>query len=189
MGTSRALAKQIVDTYAEALFAAAQADDAVDAVGSQLEDVARTLRGHAELRDALLGDAIPSEARGAIAREVFAPMHPAVSATLGVMAERGNVDLLSSIVDAYTVVAEEKRNMVAIEVTTVVELTDALREAIKSKYAADMGKDVVLREKVDPSIIGGIIISTSGRKIDASIFSQLESARVTLSTAHTGGDV
>ena len=165
------------------------ADDAVDAVGSQLEDVARIVRGHAELRDALLGDVIPAQSKGDIAREVFATMHPAVAATLGVMAERGNVDLLSSVVDTYTAVAEEKRNRVAIEVTTVVELTDALREAITSKFAADLGKEVALREKVDPAIIGGIIIKTSGRKIDASIASQLEAARVTLSTAHTGGDV
>ncbi len=189
MRTSRALAKQIVATYAEALFEAAAADDAVDAVGVQLGEAVRTVRAHTELRDALLTDVVPAANRGEITREVFASMHPAVSAALGVMAERGQVDLLSGVAEAYAAVAESKRDMAAVEVVTVVELTDTLRDAIKAKLSADLGKNVVLREKVDPSIVGGIIISTGGRTIDASMASQLEAAKVTLSTAPTGGDV
>ena len=53
---------------------------------------------------------------------------------------------------------------------------------------ADLGHEVILREKVDPSIIGGIIISTHGHRIDASIASQLETARTVLSAAPTGGE-
>ena len=77
--------------------------------------------------------------------------------------------------------------MVAVDVTTAVELSDALRESISAKLAADLGKGVVLRETVDPSIIGGIVISTHGHRIDASLASQLENARLVLS-AHTGGE-
>lgn len=189
MRTSRALGKQIVATYAEALFDAAQHDDVVDVVGTQLEDAMRVIRSHSELRDALLGEQVTGDVRAGIAREVFVSMHPAFVATLGVMAERGDVPLLASVSERYGVVAEERRNTVAVEVTTVVELTDVLRDAIKSKLSADFGKQVVLREKVDSSIIGGVVISAGGRRLDASIASQLEAARVTLSTAHTGGDV
>ena len=76
----------------------------------------------------------------------------------------------------------------AVLVTTAVELTESLRESITKKLAADLGKGVVLREKVDPAIIGGIVFSTHGQRIDASIASQLENARGVLSTAHTGGE-
>ncbi len=189
MRTSRALAKQIVATYAETLFEAARSEDAVDVVGMQVEDALRTIRGHAELRDALVAELAPADARRSITHEVFASMHPVLVTTLGVMAERGDLSLLSSVSEAYGLVAEARRNTVAVEVTTVVELTDALRDAIRKKLSADLGKDVVLREKVDPAIIGGVVISAGGRRLDASIASQLEAARVTLSTAHTGGDV
>lgn len=189
MRTSRSLAKQIVVTYAEALFEAASASGDVDAVGSQLATVVRTVRAHAELRDAMLGEAVPAQTRASIVREVFSAYDPALVATLGVMAERGNFDLLSSVSEAFAAIAEERRGTVAVEVTTVVELTETLRSAIKTKFAADLGREVVLREKVDPAIVGGIVISTGGRTLDASIASQLEAARVALSTAHTGGDV
>lgn len=189
MRTSRALAQQIVATYAATLFEAAEADSSVDVVGAQLDDAVRTVRSHHELRDALIGEGVPAENRASIAREVFSSQHPALVATLGVMAERGNADLLSGVAEAYSKVAEDRRNTVTVEVTTVVELTEAIRDAIKAKLSADLGKSVVLREKVDPAIIGGIVINAGGRTLDASMSSQLEAARVTLSTAHTGGDV
>ena len=63
-----------------------------------------------------------------------------------------------------------------------------VREQVKDKLVADLGKDVVLREKVDPAIIGGIVMSSGGLRIDASIASQLENARCVLSAAHTGGE-
>jgi len=188
MPTSRSLAKQIVATYAEALYTAAAADDSVDVVARDLADAATTVRGHADLRDALLESAVPAENRAAIVREIFASMNGALVATLALLAERGEFDLLSSLAEAYTRVAENKRDTVAVEVTTVVELTDALREALASKLSVDLGKRVVLQERIDPSIVGGIVISAHGNRLDASIASQLEAARVTLSTAHTGGE-
>jgi len=188
MRTSRVVAKQIVGTYAGALFDAAAADDAVDEAYSQLEAVQRLVRAHAPLRDALVDDNIAASQRATIARDVFRGLNEAVISTLAVMAERDNFDLLSSVVDDYGRIAEEKRGVVAVDVTTAVALSDSLRESITKKYAADLGKEVVLREKVDSAIIGGIVIGAHGQRIDASIASQLESARLVLSTAHTGGE-
>jgi F-type H+-transporting ATPase subunit delta len=188
MRTSRALAKQIMATYADVLFDAAAADNAVDEVYSQMEAVQRLVRSHAPLRDALLDDSATGEHRAQVVLDVFAGLNPNLVRVLAIMAERGNFDLLSGVVEAYGRVAEEKRGVVAVDVTTAVELSESLRESITNKLAADLGKGVVLREKVDPAIIGGIVFSTHGQRIDASIASQLENARGVLSTAHTGGE-
>jgi len=188
MPTSRALAKQIVATYASVLYDAAAAAHAVDDVSQQLDAVLRLVRGHAPLRDAMADDAVTGEMRAATARKVFAGLAPALVDVLAVMAERNNFDLLSSVAEQFDDVAEERRGVVAVDVTTAVQLTDALRESIATKLSADLGKTVILRETVDPAIIGGIVISTHGHRIDASIASQLENARMVLSTAHTGGE-
>ena len=188
MRTSRTLAKQIVATYAGVLFDAAAATDEVDAVSTQLEAVVRLVRGNAPLRDAMLDDSVDGAQRAQVSRDVFAGLNPALVDTLAVLVERDNFDLLSSVVEEYGQVAEERRGIVAVDVTTAVELTAALRDSISAKLSADLGKGVVLREKVDPSIIGGIVISTQGHRIDASISSQLEAARIVLSTAPTGGE-
>ena len=188
MRTSRVLAKQIVAAYAGVLYDAAATGDVVDEVSTQLDAVVRLVRSNAPLRDALVDDSVAGDQRATIAREVFAGLFPALVDVLAVMVERDNFDLLSAVAEHYGVVSEEKRGLVAVDVTTAVSLTAALRDSISAKISADLGKGVVLREKVDPAIIGGIVISTHGRRIDASIASQLESARLVLSTAPTGGE-
>jgi F-type H+-transporting ATPase subunit delta len=181
------LAKQVVATYASVLFDAADGAGAVDEVYAQLDAVLRLVRSHAPLRDAMSDDAVSGVRRAAVAREVFAGLQPSLVSTIAIMVERDDFGLFSSLVDAFDETAEERRGVVAVDVTTAVDLSDALRESITAKLAADLGKDVVLRETVDPSIIGGIVISTHGHRIDASLASQLESARLVLS-AHTGGE-
>lgn len=188
MRTSRALAKQIMATYAGVLFDAAVGYDIVDDVSTQLDAVARLVRGNGPLRDALLDDAVDGFERAQIARAVFAGLHPVLVDTLALMVERDNFDLLSSTIEEFAVIAEERRGVVSVDVTTAVVLTDELRQSIASRLSTDLGKGVVLREKVDPAIIGGIVISAHGHRIDASIASQLESARLVLSTAPTGGE-
>lgn len=188
MRTNRALAKQIIDTYAEVLFDAAAAENAVDALGSQLDEVMFVVRGHADLGNAMTDDSLPAASRVEVLRSIFPALYPAVDGALAVMVAEENFDLLPAIAEAYDRVAEQRRDVVVADVTTAVPLTESLRQSISDKLSADMGRSVVLREKVDPAIIGGIIIDAAGRRIDASIVSQLENARAVLSTnALTGG--
>ncbi|MDR3685801.1 MAG: F0F1 ATP synthase subunit delta, partial [Coriobacteriia bacterium] len=71
MRTSRALAKQIVAAYANALFEAAAASGDVDNVSMQLDAVARLVRGQAPLRDAVRDDSIAAPLRAQMLRDVL----------------------------------------------------------------------------------------------------------------------
>ena len=71
---------------------------------------------------------------------------------------------------------------------TAVELDDHLREVITKKAEADLGTNVVLREHIDKSLLGGILMSANGKRIDASVLSQLESARNVLKLSTDGGE-
>jgi len=120
-------------------------------------------------------------------REVFREYDACLVAVLAVMAERGDMDLLSRVCEEYVSLAEEATGTVMVDVTTVVALTDELRAAIRKKLSAGFeGKDVVLREHIDRSILGGIVMSAHGKRIDASASTQLEQARVVLSTVSGG---
>ena len=181
MPTDRALIRKESTIYAQVLLEATQASGTTFEVSGQLQQVLTVIRGSIELRTTLFDHSLPKETLIAIIDEVFTDYDEALLATLGVMVKRGDLGLLSKVADIFSQVAEDALNAVFIDVTTVVALDDVLRDAIKTKYSAQFGREVLLREHVDPTIVGGIILSTHGISIDASVVSQLEKARVVLS--------
>ncbi|MDR3052784.1 MAG: ATP synthase F1 subunit delta [Coriobacteriales bacterium] len=188
MPTDRIVIKKESAIYAEALLEAARQQDAIFALSGQLETVLHAVRGSIDLRATLADRTIPAQTRSGILREVFASLDPSLLAVLTVLVERDDIALLSRVNDAYVQRAEEALDAVIIDVVTVIELDDELREKIIAKYSAQLGRQVLLREQVDPSIVGGIVLSTHGRRIDASVVSQLENARTVLSTVSNGGE-
>ncbi len=191
MPTNRLVAKETVDTYAQVLLDAANAagcQDAVLEVRDQLEVVMRALRSNIDLQVALAEKAYTPEQREELVRNVFTGMNPVLVDVLLVMSERDDLELANRVYAAFDGLIEEKLGVVVVDVTTAVPLDDALRETISNKAAQDLGKKVVLRERVDKSILGGIIMSASGRRIDASIATQLDTARTVLKTTTDGGE-
>ena len=191
MPTNRLLVKEEVATYAGMLLDAAYnagAQERVLEVRDQLEQVLSIYRGNADLRDALDNQALLPEQRHQLAEGVFEGVDPLIRSVIAVMAERENLGQLSQVVSTYRDASEEKLGVCVVDVTTVVDLDDELRKVIIEKLSQDLGKNVVLREHIDKSILGGIIMSTHGKRIDASVASQLERTRNVLTETNDGGE-
>lgn len=191
MATNRLVEKQEVATYASLLLSAAQGEggrDKVLAIRSELEAVAAAVRGQSEVVEVLTDSAYAPEQRNATARKLFAMCDPILVDVLAVMAERGDISKLSRITASFEDQLRTELNLNVVEVTTAVPLDDDLRAKITAKLAADLGTDVVLDERVDASILGGIIMSANGRRIDASVTSQLDHARNVLTQNTDGGE-
>lgn len=191
MPTNRLLVKEEVATYVRMLLEAAMNEggqERVLEVRDQLEAVLGLYRGNADLRDALADPAYSPEQRGRLAATVFEGVDPLVNSVIAVMAERGDLGRLSAVASSYEEASEEKLGVCVVDVTTAVALDDELRTAITEKLSKDLGKSVVLREHLDASILGGIIMSTHGKRIDASVASQLEHTRNVLTESNDGGE-
>ncbi len=115
---------------------------------------------------------------------------PELLAVVGTMIERGELGLLPRVLDVYRDEVDADEDVVGVEVTTAVPLDDRLRKVVGEKCERDLGKRVFLIEKVDPSIIGGIVLSARGQRRDASVKTQLDAARKTLvkSQSEDGGE-
>ena len=111
---------------------------------------------------------------------VSAGCNPAFLDVLAVMAERGEIDYLPRVANELERLLGERLGVVVVDVATAVELDDHLRDIIRKKAETELGKSVVLNERVDKSLLGGIIMSTSDERIDASLLTQAENARAVL---------
>ena len=183
MPTNRHTAKAEAELYATTLLEALNNEGGLDAVmngRTQIDTIIRYARANAQLNEVMADSSIAPEQRAQLVKRVFADCEPALVSVLAVMAERGDFSRLNRIWDIYDAKIREKFNVCVVDVVTRVALDDHLREVIKNKAGKDLGCDVVLNESIDTSLLGGIIMSANGQRIDASVLTQIENARETL---------
>lgn len=180
---NRLVINETIAAYANAAIDGANATggrDAVVEVRNQMRQILGFMATNIDLRLSLDNEAYTAEERQALVRNVFDGYNPVVVELLEVMASRTDAALFRRVVAQYEELIESKLNFNVVDVTTVVELDDNLRTVITNKAESDLGRDCVLVEHIDPSIQGGIIMSTSGRYVDASVRSQFDKARIAL---------
>lgn len=170
--------------YAEVLLEAAKASDRVFAITGEFGELVLAVRGSLELRGVLADAAVSPEAKETVVSEILKGFAPELITIFKVMVERDDLAVLPKAHEQYNLMAEDFLGAVILDVHTAVALDDTLREQIIGKYSKQFGKDVLLREHLDPDLLGGIILSTHGKRIDASVSSQLENARQVLSEAY-----
>jgi F-type H+-transporting ATPase subunit delta len=93
--------------------------------------------------------------------------------------------VIQVIIKAYRTLAAKARGEIAAEVTSAVPLNDEQVAALKETLKASMGKDVTLQSRVDPSLLGGLIVKVGSRMIDSSLKTKLQNIKVALSEAST----
>jgi F-type H+-transporting ATPase subunit delta len=90
---------------------------------------------------------------------------------------RHRVDKIDGIVDAYETLADQAAGRVRATVTTAIPLSEADREALGRDLSKGLGKDVRLQARVDPAILGGLVLEVGDRLTDASVAARLDQVR------------
>jgi len=86
----------------------------------------------------------------------------------------------SDVVRDFQSLAARARGEVRAEVTAACPLTDAQVAELKAALKASVGKDVTLAQKVDPSILGGLIVKLGSRMVDNSLKTKIEGMKFAL---------
>ena len=113
---------------------------------------------------------------------------PEVLETLAAMQREDDFDLIAEVAKHYKELLDAQDTTVSVTVTTAVPMDDDLRAKVRAKAEADLKAPVYLVERVDPSIIGGIMLEVRGKRYDASVRAQLANIRKTLSSTFIGGE-
>ena len=183
MPTNRLIVKEQIATYTKLLFEALQNDGGPQAVleaCTQAKGMVEAMRFNVDMKNALADPGYTPEQKAQIVRGVFAEVNPALLDVTAIMAERGETDYLARVVEQLEQRMAEELDLMIVDVETVVELDDNLREKIKKKAESELGKKVVLQEHTNESMLGGIIMSTKDERIDASLLTRVEKTREAL---------
>ncbi len=99
---------------------------------------------------------------------------------LCLIAEKNRISIILNIIENFKLNYNKHLNIQEVSVTSSISLTDELRGKLKLKLSEKLKKKIILVEKIDPEIIGGIIIDYDNVRIDNSIKTKLSEIRVNL---------
>ena len=99
---------------------------------------------------------------------------PATLAFFDIILRKGRERFLPAIATAFESMYNHHKGIEKAVVTTPFPLNDALRKEFEEKVAKITGKQVILAEKVDPSLIGGYILKIGDQQLDDSVNTKLK---------------
>jgi F-type H+-transporting ATPase subunit delta len=161
--------------YATALFGLARDQQQIDAVTRSLDSLDAAMAESADFR-ALVSSPLIGRADAGKTVRALTPglgLDPITANFLGVLADNGRLSELKSVIKLVRRLAADHRGETAAEVISARALDDGQVAALKAKLKARVGRDVAIDAKVDPTLLGGIVVKLGSQMIDASIRTKL----------------
>ena len=145
-----------------------------------LSDFAAAAAVSPELRSVLRNPQLDSRAKAGIVADIAGDSEPLFTNFLRVAAEKGRAGEIEEIAKEFEqlMAAEEKR--LTVELTTARELSDPEVDAILQEIEKAAGRKVDATRKVDPDLVGGIVLQAGSLRVDASVRGRLERLRTEL---------
>ncbi len=190
-------ARANAEKEAQAIIAKAQqeANERVREASERAEEVAREIRvaaekEAAELREAAAQDAeqiklqVLGELRGQVAALAVAAAQKVIGQVLDEQRQRALINEFFSGVKGGNVVLLEEMGEglsgASAEVTSALPLTEQEQEAVKRDILSKLGAGATVSFRVDPTILGGLIIRVGDKVLDGSVAGKLENLRQSL---------
>jgi F-type H+-transporting ATPase subunit delta len=166
-------------TYADALFSLLVEDKAdraeFESVLAQLKAVRRVVGDVEDFVKFLNTPTISDEEKLALVNEIFPKEKTSVYVHnfLKLIAVKGRMGYFPQIYSSFRGMFNERFDIAEITVTSSMPLTDELREKITARMTQITGKSVSITERIDKSIIGGIMVDYGNTRYDGSIKTRL----------------
>jgi F-type H+-transporting ATPase subunit delta len=168
--------------YARALFDAAKERDRVQVVQEELADFVESVREVPELRALLRDPQLDPRAKVSALEEILGGADELVRNFLLVLTERGRAGQLEEIQREFERLVAAETGRLDLELTTAVELSDEEAEQIVKRIEEASGRQVEAARKVDPELLGGVVLQVGSLRLDASLRGRLDRLRRDLAT-------
>lgn len=191
--------------YATALYSAASKLKQLDQVEKELVTWQQTLKSDLKLRDIVVSPIINRKVLSTALKDTCEKLRlsSATSNLLQVLADNGRMKKLDAVINHFKTIMAAHRGDVVCEVTTAKPLDDSQRKQLEGALKVIMqflvgllkcidfspqaflksNEKLQLTSKVDPSIIGGLIVSVGDKYVDMSIASKVKMYKELISTS------
>ncbi len=169
--------EEIAEVYARALFEATDEAGVLDRVHDELNEFADALDEDSNLQLYFFSPYFSSEEKAEGVDRLVSGADEHTVNFLKLLAERHRMPVLARIRRVFNGLWAEENQLLPVSVTSAVELDEGLVKDIGKRIEEQTGKRVELSSKVDPDVLGGLVVRVGNMVLDASVRNRLEQLR------------
>ena len=169
--------EEIAAVYARSLFEVAAEQAKLDEVRQQLGEFADAMEADRELQVFFFSPYFSTEEKQEALSRVIEGGDEILMNFLKLLVENHRMPVLFRIRAHYERLWDEERRTLPVEITSAVELDEETTESLGRTIGERAGRNVTLSTRVDPDILGGIVVRVGNSILDASIRNRLEQLR------------
>jgi F-type H+-transporting ATPase subunit delta len=167
-----------IDGYASAVLGVARAEGELDRVADELTRIAQAVDGSEPLRNALTDPRIPVERKQGIVDELLGGRSSTLSVALvNFVVSLGRARDLGAIAERVVTRAAEEHSREVAFVRSASELDAETISRLEQKLSQRTGRAIEARVTVDPSVLGGLVVTVGDEVFDGSVRSRFRDLR------------
>ena len=172
----------VAERYATALFELASEQNSVEAISRDFAELKTLLAQSPELARLVKAPVFSAEEQKLGMDAVLRRMEAAGLTTRFVLtlATKRRLFALNEIIDAYERLIADEKGEIKADVTAARPLSDTETEDLKRVLREKLGREARLSTKVDPALLGGLVVKVGSRMIDSSLRTKLEGLRTAM---------
>ncbi|MGB1269943.1 MAG: ATP synthase F1 subunit delta, partial [Flavobacteriaceae bacterium] len=143
--------------YAKAILDLAKDQNTAPAVNDDMKLITNTIADNKELKSLLNSPVVKAAQKTAVLKDVFANTNAITTGLVDVLVENKRLTLLEAVATEYTSLFEASQGFQKAHVTTAVPLTDDMNAKVLAKVKELTGKEALIENTIDESILGGFI--------------------------------
>jgi F-type H+-transporting ATPase subunit delta len=169
--------EELAQVYARSLFEVALAEGKLDELREQLAQFADALDENRQLAVFFFSPYFSSAEKQASLGPLLDGAEQTLLNFLGLLIENHRMPVIFRIRHEYERLWDEENKTLPVEITSAIELDQATTESLGKQIGERAGRKVTLSARVDPDILGGIVLRVGNSILDASIRNRLEQLR------------
>jgi F-type H+-transporting ATPase subunit delta len=169
--------EELARVYARSLFAVAAERNKLDILREQLGQFVDAVNEHRELAVFFFSPYFSTKEKQDALAHVLVEADETLLNFLSLLIENHRMPVIFRIRQQYERLWEEEKGMLAVQVTSAIALDDATTENLGRRIGERTGRRVTLAARVDPGILGGLVVRVGNSILDASIRNRLEQLR------------
>ncbi len=164
------LAQQVAKKYSQALLNIVRDKSVIDLASTQFEDLKELISADPALLQFLLAPQVLDTDKESLLKDVFASrLEPLFLEFLLVLVKKHRILYLPEIIEQFLALVAVEKGIVIALVTSAVALSDKEQDELTKSLEKQTGKKIELDIKIDPAIMGGLIIIMGDQIIDGSV--------------------